>query len=34
VFLFMMTNFSLQRTAGLRFSRFVALRPTAAEFRC
>jgi hypothetical protein len=27
-------NFSLQRTAGLRFSQFVAPRPAAAEFRC
>jgi hypothetical protein len=27
-------NFSLQRTAGLRFSRFVAQWPAAAEFRC
>ena len=25
-------NFSLQRTAGLRFSRFVAQWPAAAEF--
>jgi len=27
-------NFSLQRTAGLRFSQFVARWPAAAEFRC
>jgi hypothetical protein len=27
-------NFSLQRTAGLRFSRFVARWPAAAELRC
>ena len=27
-------NFSLQRTAGLRFSQFVAQWPAAAEFRC
>ena len=30
----MTPNFSLQRTAGLRFSRFVAQWPAAAEFRC
>jgi hypothetical protein len=27
-------NFSLQRTAGLRFSQFRAEWPAAAEFRC
>jgi hypothetical protein len=27
-------NFSLQRTAGLRFSQFLAQWPAAAEFRC
>ena len=27
-------NFSLQRTAGLRFSQLVAQLPAAAEFRC